>query len=64
MQLTHTPEEKRNEALIKTQREKFAIFATTLNKHLEGRQWICGDHFTVADCVVREIIFRLIGNSV
>merc|ERR1712130_92167 len=52
MQLTHTPEEKRNETLIKTQREKFTIFATTLNKHLEGRQWICGDHFTVADCVI------------
>jgi glutathione S-transferase len=56
MQLTHTPEERRDEALISKQRKRFTTFARTLNAHLEGKQWICGDHFTVADCVVRPFL--------
>ena len=52
MQLTHTPEDKRDNALIEDKKKRFAIFADTLNKHLTGKQWICGNHFTTADCVV------------
>lgn len=52
MQLTHTPAEKRDNDLIEKKREKFKIFSKTLNDHLQGKEYICGDHFSAADCVV------------
>ncbi|XP_070579603.1 glutathione S-transferase GstA-like [Ptychodera flava] len=52
MQLTHTPEEQRDQALIERQHNKFAVIAKHLNTVLQNRTWICGDRFTAADCVI------------
>ncbi len=52
MQLTHTPEEKRNQSLVETCQRKFAISANILSSLLADRQFVCGDKFTAADCVV------------
>lgn len=52
MQLTHTPAEKRDNDLIAKKREKFQVFTKTLNDHLKGKEWLCGNTFTAADCVV------------
>ena len=52
MQLTHTPEEKRNQALVDSMMRKFNISANIISNHLSGRQYICGDRFTAADCVI------------
>ena len=52
MQLTHTPEEKRNHSQVDSLRRKFTICANVLSNHLADREYICGDKFTAADCVV------------
>lgn len=52
MQLTHTPEEKRNHSLVDSCRRKFDISANILSSLLADRQYVCGDKFTAADCVV------------
>lgn len=52
MQLTHTPEEKRNGSLIDAMLRKFNICASVLSQHLSGRSYVCGDKFTAADCVI------------
>ena len=52
MQLTHTPEEKRNQPLIDSMMRKFSICASVLSQHLTDKKFICGDKFTAADCVV------------
>lgn len=52
MQLTHTQPNKRNTALVETMLRKFHICANVLSNHLSGQQYVCGDKFTAADCVV------------
>lgn len=52
MQLTHTPEDKRNQALVDSMMRKFTICASVLSSYLSERQYICGDKFTAADCVI------------
>ena len=52
MQLTHTQPSKRNTALVDTMRRKFHICANVLSSHLSGHQFVCGEKFTAADCVV------------
>ena len=52
MQLTHTPEDKRNQPLVDSMLRKFSICAKVLSQHLSDKQYICGDKFTAADCVV------------
>ncbi len=52
MQLTHTPEDKRNNNLVESKLKEFKIVATFLSQHLERRQYVCGDQFTTADCVL------------
>ena len=52
MQLTHTPEDKRNQALVDSMMRKFSICANVLSQHLSDKQYICGDKFTAADCVI------------
>lgn len=52
MQLTHTPEEKRNQPLVDSMMRKFSICANVLSQHLSDKQYICGDKFTAADCVI------------
>lgn len=52
MQLTHTPEETRDKALVDTQLKKFKIIAQVLSNHFEKNEYVCGDQFTAADCVL------------
>ena len=52
MQLTHTSEDKRNQPLVDSMLRKFSICAGVLSQHLSDKQYICGDKFTAADCVV------------
>jgi len=52
MQLTHTPEEKRNRALVDSMMRKFNICANVISNYLSGKQYICGDRFTAVDCVI------------
>ena len=52
LQLTHTPEDKRNQALVDSMMKKFSICANVLSQHLSDKQYICGDKFTAADCVI------------
>lgn len=52
MQLTHTPESKRDTALVETKMKQFHICAGTLSTHLTNKRFICGDKFTAADCVI------------
>lgn len=52
MQLTHTPEDKRNQALVDSMMRKFSICANVLSQHLSDKQYICGDKFTAVDCVI------------
>ena len=51
LQLTHTPEDKRNQALVDSMMRKFSICANVLSQHLSDKQYICGDKFTAADCI-------------
>ncbi|XP_071953025.1 glutathione S-transferase GstA-like isoform X2 [Antedon mediterranea] len=52
MQLTHTPEDQRDNVLVDKMMAKFKEIATYLSTVLEKRQYICGDRFTTADCVL------------
>ena len=52
MQLTHTPEEQRNQALVDSMMRKFSIVCNVISSFLSGREYICGDKFTAADCVL------------
>ena len=52
MQLTHTPEDQRNQSLVDSCRRKFAICANVLSTVLTDRQYVCGNKFTAADCVI------------
>ena len=52
MQLTHTPEEQRNQALIDSMMRKFTICANVISNVLSGREYICGDKLTACDCVI------------
>lgn len=52
MQLTHTPEEQRDKQLVESKLKDFKIIATILSKHFETNQYVCGDQFTTADCVL------------
>ncbi len=52
MQLTHTPEDKRNHAQIESLKRKFTIIANVLSSQLADQEYICGDKFTAADCVM------------
>ena len=52
MQLTHTPEEKRNQSLVDTLLRKFGICCNIISSLLNDRAYVCGDKFTAADCVV------------
>lgn len=45
------PEQKRLAKDIDLAREDFTAMAAVLERHMEGRQYIVGDHVTVADCV-------------
>lgn len=33
------------------------VWLGKLNEHLAGKQWVCGDRFTIADMQVREIVY-------
>ena len=52
MQLTHTPENQRDNDLVKTKMDQFHIVATHLTGRLSQHQYICGDRITAADCVL------------
>lgn len=52
MQLTHLSEEKRDQKVIEQNKAEFIIFCEYLTKALEDREYICGEEFTAADCVV------------
>lgn len=52
MQLTHVPEEKRNNSLVDSMRRKFTISANILSNTLNDHLYVCGDKFTAADCVI------------
>lgn len=52
MQLTHTPEDQRDNDLVKSKMDQFYIVATHLTDRLTQHQFICGDRFTAADCVI------------
>lgn len=45
------PENKRLPQDIELAREDFTAMAAVLEQHMQGRQFIVGDHITVADCV-------------
>jgi glutathione S-transferase len=45
------PEEKRLPKDIDLAREDFTAMAAVLERHMNGRQFIVGDHITAADCV-------------
>lgn len=52
MQLTHTPEDQRNNSLVDNMHRKFTICANVLSNVLSDQPYICGDKFTAADCVI------------
>lgn len=45
------PEQKRSPADIALAREDFHAMAIVLDRHMEGRSFIVGDRFGIADCV-------------
>ena len=45
------PEDKRLPQDIDLAREDFTAMAAVLEKHMDGRRYIVGDHVTAADCV-------------
>jgi glutathione S-transferase len=45
------PEHKRLPQDIELAREDFLAMATVLERHMQGRQFIVGNHITAADCV-------------
>ena len=52
MQLTHIPEEKRNQSLVDTNLRKFNICCNVISSLLNDRLYVCGSKFTAADCVL------------
>ncbi len=52
MQLTHTPDDERDQKLVDAKLEQFKIIASVLSKHFENNKYVCGDMFTTADCVI------------
>ena len=52
MQLTHTPEDQRDDELVKNKMDQFHIAATYLSAQLSQNQFICGNRMTAADCVL------------
>ena len=53
MQLTHTPEEKRNNALIEEKKKRLKVFCAAFDAHLTANgPYVCGSFFTAADCVI------------
>ena len=52
MQLTHTPENQRDNDLVKSKMDQFQIVAVHLSDRLSRHQFICGDRMTAADCVL------------
>ena len=52
MQLTHTPEEERDQKLVQAKLEHFKIIASVLSEHFQKNQFVCGEQFTAADCVI------------
>lgn len=50
------PENKRSPADIELAREDFRDMAAVLEKHMAGRNFIVGDHFSIADCVTAYVI--------
>lgn len=50
------PEDKRQPSDVAIAREEFSTMAKVLERHMEGRQFIVGDCFSVADCVTAYII--------
>ena len=52
MQLTHTPEEQRNQATVDTLRRRFDICANVLSNMLSDHSYVCGEKFTAADCMI------------
>ncbi|XP_045212585.2 glutathione S-transferase GST-6.0-like [Mercenaria mercenaria] len=52
IQWVHTAVEDQDENLIDKMLLKFQTFAKFLSKHMEGRDFLCGDKLTAADCVL------------
>ncbi|XP_077980770.1 glutathione S-transferase GstA-like [Glandiceps talaboti] len=52
IQLTHTPEDKKDHAVIEAMEKKFHVIAKHLESVMENRHWICGASFSAADCVI------------
>ena len=52
LQLTHTPEEQRDDALINQLKMEFDIICKYLSQHLMGQSYACGNQFTAADCML------------
>ena len=50
------PEAKRQPADIAIAREEFVAMAKVLDRHMEGREFVVGDRFGVADCVVAYVL--------
>jgi glutathione S-transferase len=50
------PEEKRLPKDIDLAREDFTAMAAVLERHMNGRQFIVGDHITAADCVTAYLV--------
>lgn len=56
IQLVFVPEPKRDEAIITQSLEKLPTILGTLEKSLEGKQYLVGDRFTLADLNVAFVV--------
>ena len=52
MQLTHTPEDERDQKLVEAKKKQFCCCANTLSAHLQDQLYVCGSKFTAVDCVI------------
>lgn len=50
------PEDKRQPTDVAMARDEFVAMAKVLDRHLEGRSFIVGDCFSVADCVTAYVL--------
>ncbi len=50
------PENKRLPEDIALARDEFVAMATILDRHMQGRQFIVGNHITIADCVTAYVL--------
>lgn len=50
------PENKRLPEDIALARQEFVAMAAILDRHMEGREFIVGDHITIADCVTAYVL--------